>query len=99
MGRRKNTPLLVRLFPHSRFLRIFFVIAMAVTILILGRNMYSLYQIHVQETELIEERENLLEEQELLKKEAENLNNPEVIEKKAREDLGLVKENEVPYIK
>ena len=47
----------------------------------------------------MEERTKLLEEKEQLMKKADDLKNPQVIEKKAREDLGLVKENEVPYIK
>ena len=34
-----------------------------------------------------------------IKQKISDLNDPKVIEKKAREDLGLVKDGEVPYIK
>ena len=86
MGRRKKTPLLKRLFPYSPFLRILFVIVVMSTVYIAGYSMYHFYEIKVQEARLTEEKKHLLED-------------PSVIEKKAREDLGLVKEREIPYIK
>lgn len=99
MGRRKKTPLLKRLFPDSRFLRILFVIVIMSTVYIAGYSMYHFYEIKVQESRLTEEKKHLLEMQEALQEKKKDLEDPSVIEKKAREDLGLVKEREIPYIK
>lgn len=99
MGRKKNTPLLKRLFPYSPFLRILFVIVVMSTVYIAGYSMYHFYEIKVQESRLTEEKKHLLEMQEALQEKKKDLEDPSVIEKKAREDLGLVKEREIPYIK
>ena len=53
----------------------------------------------LQESRLTEEKKHLLEMQEALQEKKKDLEDPSVIEKKAREDLGLVKEREIPYIK
>lgn len=98
MGRRKKTPLLKRLFPDSPFLRILFVIVIMSTVYIAGYSMYHFYEIKVQEARP-EEKKHLLEMQEALQEKKKDLEDPSVIEKKAREDLGLVKEREIPYIK
>lgn len=99
MGRRKKTPLLKRLSPDSPFLRILFVIVIMSTVYIAGYSMYHFYEIKVQEARLTEEKKHLLEMQEALQEKKKDLEDPSVIEKKAREDLGLVKEREIPYIK
>ena len=99
MGRRKKTQLLKRLFPDSPFLRILFVIVIMSTVYIAGYSMYHFYEIKVQESRLTEEKKHLLEMQEALQEKKKDLEDPSVIEKKAREDLGLVKEREIPYIK
>ena len=99
MGRRKKTPLLKRLFPDSPFLRILFVMVIMSTVYIAGYSMYHFYEIKVQESRLTEEKKHLLEMQEALQEKKKDLEDPSVIEKKAREDLGLVKEREIPYIK
>lgn len=99
MGRKKETPLLKRLFPYSPFLRILFVIVVMSTVYIAGYSMYHFYEIKVQESRLTEEKKHLLEMQEALQEKKKDLEDPSVIEKKAREDLGLVKEREIPYIK
>ena len=99
MGRRKKTPLLKRLFPDSPFLRILCVIVIMSTVYIAGYSMYHFYEIKVQEARLTEEKKHLLEMQEALQEKKKDLEDPSVIEKKAREDLGLVKEREIPYIK
>ena len=99
MGRRKKMPLLKRLFPDSPFLRILFVIVIMSTVYIAGYSMYHFYEIKVQESRLTEEKKHLLEMQEALQEKKKDLEDPSVIEKKAREDLGLVKEREIPYIK
>ncbi|WP_418469632.1 FtsB family cell division protein [Dialister invisus] len=99
MGRRKKTSLLKRLFPYSPFLRILFVIVVMSTVYIAGYSMYHFYEIKVQEARLTEEKKHLLEMQEALQEKKKDLEDPSVIEKKAREDLGLVKEREIPYVK
>lgn len=99
MGRKKKTPLLKRLFSYSPFLRILFVIVVMSTVYIAGYSMYHFYEIKVQESRLTEEKKHLLEMQEALQEKKKDLEDPSVIEKKAREDLGLVKEREIPYIK
>ena len=99
MGRRKKTPLLKRLFPYSPCLRILFVTVVMSTVYIAVYSMYHFYEIKVQEARLTEEKKHLLEMQEALQEKKKDLEDPSVIEKKAREDLGLVKEREIPYIK
>ncbi|MEF2673149.1 MAG: FtsB family cell division protein [Dialister invisus] len=69
------------------------------TVYIAGYSMYHFYEIKVQEARLTEEKKHLLEMQEALQEKKKDLEDPSVIEKKAREDLGLVKEREIPYIK
>ncbi|MCB6181576.1 FtsB family cell division protein [Dialister invisus] len=69
------------------------------TVYIAGYSMYHFYEIKVQESRLTEEKKHLLEMQEALQEKKKDLEDPSVIEKKAREDLGLVKEREIPYIK
>jgi septum formation initiator len=69
------------------------------TVYIAGYSMYHFYEIKVQEARLTEEKKHLLEIQEALQEKKKDLEDPSVIEKKAREDLGLVKEREIPYIK
>jgi len=80
-------------------LRILFVIVVMSTVYIAGYSMYHFYEIKVQEARLTEEKKHLLEMQEALQEKKKDLEDPSVIEKKAREDLGLVKEREIPYIK
>ena len=99
MRKRKNAGILTRFFRKNSFFRIALAVSLLIAIFILCRNLYNIYQIHRRETQLLEERERLLEEKEQLKEKADSLRDPKVIEKKAREDLGLVKENEVPYVK
>ena len=90
--RNKKTPFLKRLFPDSPILRIIFCIAVAISAYIVIQNVYHFAQVQVQEYKLNKEKEEL-------EAEKEALNDPKYIEKKAREDLGLVKPGEVPYVK
>ena len=99
MGRRKRTRLVKRLFPWSGLLGGGVVIVIMSTVYIAGYSMYHFYEIKVQEARLTEEKKHLLEMQEALQEKKKDLEDPSVIEKKAREDLGLVKEREIPYIK
>lgn len=97
--RQRKQPLLKRLFPHNPTLRIMFAIAVVSSIILIGHSGYHLYQIKAQEQTLMQEKQKLLEERQQLEEQKAALNSKEVIEKKAREDLGMVKPGEVPYVK
>lgn len=97
--RKKRKPLLVRLFPHSPILRILFAMVLGLTAVLTAENLYHFYQIRQQEIMLTEERNRLKAENEKLAQEKEALSDPAVVEKKAREGLGMVRKGEVPYVK
>lgn len=59
-----------------------------------GKSGYDIWLLKEQMTELEQEQTRILEQQELLKQEIESLNDPEVIEKLARENLGMVQQGE-----
>lgn len=60
---------------------------------------YEMYQMHRQIAEAEAIRARLLEEKAALEKERDDLQNLQVIEQKARDDLGMVRPGEVPYVK
>lgn len=60
---------------------------------------YHFYQIRQQETLLLEEKERLSKEKAELSKKREDLKDDGQLEKKARQELGLVKPGEVPYVR
>lgn len=97
--RKKKTPLLKRLFPHSPLLRIIFVIVMAITTYVVVQNVYHFVKVQQQEAELVQEKARLEQEKENLETQKEDLQDPSKLEKKARDELGLVKPGEVPYVK
>lgn len=59
----------------------------------------EIYQMHRQIAEAEEKRTELLQEQQELEAKKQELQDPKVIEKQARDQLGMVKSGEVPYIK
>lgn len=97
--RKKKTPFLKRLFPHSPLLRIIFVIVMVITSYVVVQNVYHFVKVQQQEAELVKEKACLEEEKENLETQKEDLEDPSKLEKKARDELGLVKPGEVPYVK
>ncbi|WP_296098670.1 septum formation initiator family protein [Dialister sp.] len=97
--RKKKTPFLKRLFPHSPLLRIIFVIVMVITSYVVVQNVYHFVKVQQQEAELVKEKARLEEEKENLETQKEDLEDPSKLEKKARDELGLVKPGEVPYVK
>lgn len=99
MTRRRKPPFLVRLFPHSPFLRVLFVIVVLLSLYIVLHSGYHFYQIRQQETLLLEEKERLSKEKAELSQKREDLKNDGQLEKKARQELGLVKPGEVPYVR
>ena len=60
---------------------------------------YHFYQIRQQETLLLEEKERLSKEKAELSQKREDLKDDGQLEKKARQELGLVKPGEVPYVR
>jgi len=99
MAGRKNQGLLKRLFPHSPLLRIVFVLSVILSLAAASFGGYRYYKIYRQEQQLLEEKERLAEEHRQLEERRDNLSDPKTVEKKAREELGLVKDGEVPYVK
>ena len=99
MTRRRKSPFLVRLFPDSPFLRVLFVIVVLLSLYIVLHSGYHFYQIRQQETLLLEEKERLSKEKAELSKKREDLKDDGQLEKKARQELGLVKPGEVPYVR
>ena len=99
MTRRRKSPFLVRLFPHSPFLRVLFVVMLLFSLCIVFRSGYHFYQIRQQETLLLEEKERLSKEKAELSQKREDLKDDGQLEKKARQELGLVKPGEVPYVR
>lgn len=75
------------------------VIVGLVILVIAFQRIYSLYELHCQIREAEIRKEELLKENAELKERIEELNDPAVIERKARDDLGMVKPGEVPYVR
>ncbi len=99
MKEKKKTPFLKWLFPHSPFLRIFFILICLLTMWSLGRNAYHYYEIRQQEAVLLEEKAQLEAERAELENKKQSLQDAGALEKKARDELGLVKPGEVPYVR
>lgn len=87
------------MFPHSPFLRRLFVFCLVLFIAIFAKNAYQFYQIKAQEARLMEEQQQLEQEKAQLDEKKKDLQDPSHIEDRARNQLGLVKPGEVPYIK
>jgi cell division protein FtsB len=73
-------------------------IALALFLILLGRKAYDFYVIHEQIVQAEETKAKLEQEQKELEEKKQELNDPNVIGKKARDELGLVKPGEVPYV-
>ena len=92
MVKKKKAPFLKRLFPGSPVLRIIFVVVTLITAIVVVQNAYHYIRIRQQEAQLFQERDKLAQEK-------QELEDPAKLEKKARDDLGLVKPGEVPYVR
>lgn len=99
MKTNKKKPILKRLFPHSPLLRVFFAIAVFIVLFMVVQNAYHFYEIKMLEIELRQEKERLSVEKQELEKRKEELNDSSKIEQKARDELGLVKKGELPYVR
>ncbi len=99
MRRERKPSFWKRLLPHSLFLRRIFIIVLLVCLGILAKGGYDYYQIRCREAQLLEERAKLLEERRELENKKQDLQDDAKLEQKARDDLGLVKPGEVPYVR
>ncbi len=81
------------------FKKIFLLLAVLVALGYIADNSYKIWHMRQEISEAEQKRTELLEEQQKLEAEKEKWQDPEEIEKKAREKLGMVKDGEVPYIK
>ena len=87
------------LFPHSVMLRVFCILIVLISLFITTKNLYHYYELKQQETYLLQERDRLEQEKEILETKKKDLEDPEKLEQKARDELGLVKPGEVPYVR
>ena len=99
MVKKKKAPFLKRLFPGSPVLRIIFVVVTLITAIVVVQNAYHYIKIRQQEAQLFLERDKMAQESQYLETKKEELEDPAKLEKKARDDLGLVKPGEVPYVR
>ena len=99
MRRKRKSGLKRWLFPHSPILRALCLVMMLLSLLICLESAYRFYNLQQQENLLLEEKARLTEERATLEQKKEDLEDPTKLEKKARDELGLVKPGEVPYVK
>ena len=85
--------------PHSPFLRKFLVIIIILSLGIIIKNGYYFYQIRQQEALLVEEKTRLEAERAELEDKKQTMQDDKRLEQKARDELGLVKPGEVPYVR
>lgn len=78
--------------------RLLFLIVVGYFIYVIGMQQYEILKIHQEEVDVDIKLEQVKRENEMLKNEKAQLNDPAYIEKVAREELGLVKDGEIPYI-
>ena len=99
MRRKRKSGLKRWLFPHSPILRALCLVMMLLSLLICLESAYRFYNLQQQENLLLEEKARLPEERATLEQKKEDLEDPTKLEKKARDELGLVKPGEVPYVR
>ena len=78
--------------------RLLLVVVIGYFVYVIASQQYDIFKIHQEEKAVNIKLEQVKKEHETLLKEKQLLNDPAYIEKVAREELGLVKDGEVPYI-
>ena len=73
-------------------------IVLTLFLLLIGNKAYELYVLHQAIVNAEQIKQQLIEEKNMLEQKKTDLNDPKVIEDKARHELGLVKPGEVPYV-
>ena len=70
-----------------------------VVVILCAQKAYQWYELSRQIQEATHIKEQLTQEQQNLEDQKQSLQDPITIEKKARDELGLVKPGEVPYVR
>lgn len=83
----------------QRFMKILLYIVMALFLVFIGDRAYKYYELRTTQQKMQQEIDNLREQNAKLEEEKAKLQDPKEIEDVARKELGMVKPNEVPYIK
>ena len=105
MHSKRKRPFLKRLFPDSVMLRCVFCVSVFLCIVVLGIQSYHFAQLKMQEHEIKQDMDRLTDEEEILEirekleQKKQDLQDPKKLEQKARDELGLVKPGEMPYVK
>ena len=99
MHSKRKRPFLKRLFPDSVMLRCVFCVSVFLYIVVLGIQSYHFAQLKMQEHEIQQDMDRLTDEKEELEQKKQDLQDPKKLEQKARDELGLVKPGEMPYVK
>ena len=80
-------------------LRCVFCVSVFLCIVELGIQSYHFAQLKMQEHEIQQDMDRLTDEKEELEQKKQDLQDPKKLEQKARDELGLVKPGEIPYVK
>lgn len=80
-------------------LRVVFVLVLMAAVVYAGMQVWNWYRLEQESQQLLRREQQLQQEQAALMAEKAKYEDPQYIEKEAREKLGLVKEKEVPYIR
>ena len=79
--------------------RVFVVAILIIGALSIGHKLYQLWQMHEDLQMTVMQEQQLRQEHEELQTQKDKLNDPEEIARRAREEFGLVKPGEIPYVK
>ena len=74
-------------------------LVMLALVMIVFAQAWKLYDVHQQKVQVQQEVQRLQEENQSLQEEKEALSDMNTVENEARQELGLVKPGEVPYVK
>ena len=83
----------------AKWKKIFLLLAALAALWYIADNSYKIWHMRQEISEAEQKRTELLDEQKKLEAEKEKWQDPKEIERKARENLGMVKEGEIPYVK
>ena len=99
MHSKRKRPFLKRLFPDSVMLRCVFCVSVFLCIVVQGIQSFHFAQLKMQEHEIQQDMDRRTDEKEELEQKKQDLQDPKKLEQKARDELGLVKPGEMPYVK
>lgn len=98
---RKSKPENISLYMRklNRYAILLTLLVMIITGIFVVKNIYNIYQIQKLQTEVELQKEELKSANEKLIEEKNNLNDPKYIGEIAKKELGVVKKDEIPYIR